>query len=58
MTELLAFYSKVNGSVDKRKAVDVINMSFSKALTVSHNVIVPKLGHHGLFGWKTLWIER
>ncbi|KAK4825232.1 hypothetical protein QYF61_025631 [Mycteria americana] len=31
VTNLIAFYSKVNGSVDKGRAVDVISMGFSKA---------------------------
>ena len=31
VTIMIAFYSKVNGSADKGRAVDIISMRFSKA---------------------------
>ncbi|CAM4394715.1 unnamed protein product [Caretta caretta] len=58
LTNLIAFYDKITGSVDEGKAVDMLFLDFSKAFdTVSHSILVSKLKKYGLDEWTIRWIE-
>ncbi|CAM4559525.1 unnamed protein product [Lepidochelys olivacea] len=58
LTNLIAFYDEITGSVDEGKAVDVLFLNFSKAFdTVSHSILVSKLKKYGLHGCTTRWVE-
>ncbi|CAM5171140.1 unnamed protein product [Natator depressus] len=58
LTNLVAFYDKITGSVDEEKAVDVLFPDFSKAFdTVSHRILARKLKKYGLDEWTIRWIE-
>ncbi|CAM5108174.1 unnamed protein product [Natator depressus] len=58
LTNLIAFYDEIPGSVDEGKAVDVLFLDFSKAFdTVSHSILVNKLKKYGLDEWTIRWIE-
>ncbi|CAM4592199.1 unnamed protein product, partial [Lepidochelys kempii] len=58
MTNLIAFYDEITGSVDEGKAVDVLFLDFSKAFDmVSHSILASKLKKYGLDEWTIRWIE-
>ncbi|CAM5141555.1 unnamed protein product [Natator depressus] len=58
LTNLIAFYDEVTGSVDEAKAVDVLFLDFSKAFdTVSHSILASKLKKYVLDEWTIMWIE-
>ncbi|CAM4584956.1 unnamed protein product [Lepidochelys kempii] len=58
LTNLIAFYNEITGSVDEGKAVGVLFLDFSKAFdTVSHSILVSRLKKYGLDEWTIRWIE-
>uniref|UniRef100_A0A8C3F555 Reverse transcriptase domain-containing protein n=1 Tax=Chrysemys picta bellii TaxID=8478 RepID=A0A8C3F555_CHRPI len=58
LTNLIAFYEEITGSVDEGKAEDVLFLDFSKAFdTVSHSILAAKLKKKGLDEWTVRWIE-
>ncbi|CAM5113306.1 unnamed protein product [Natator depressus] len=58
LTNLIAFYDEITGSVDEGKAVDVLFLDFSKAFdTVSHSILVSKLRKYGLDECTIKWVE-
>ncbi|CAM5145092.1 unnamed protein product [Eretmochelys imbricata] len=58
LTNLIAFYDEITGSVDEGKAVDVLVLDFSKAFdTVSHSILVSKLKKYGLDECTIRWVE-
>ncbi|CAM5114789.1 unnamed protein product, partial [Eretmochelys imbricata] len=58
LTNLIAFYHEITGSVDEGKAVDVLFLDFSKAFdTVSHSILASKLKKYGLDECTIRWVE-
>ncbi|CAM4525088.1 unnamed protein product, partial [Lepidochelys kempii] len=58
LTNLIAFYDEITGSVDEGKAVDVLFLDFSKVFdTVSHSILASKLKKYGLDEWTIRWTE-
>ncbi|CAM4575965.1 unnamed protein product [Caretta caretta] len=58
LTNLIAFYDEITGSVDEGKAVDLLFLDFSKAFDmVSHNILASKLKKYGLDEWTIRWTE-
>ncbi|CAM4568966.1 unnamed protein product [Lepidochelys olivacea] len=58
LTNLIAFYDEITGSVDMGKAVDVIYLDFSQAFdTISHSILASKFKKYGLDEWTIRWIE-
>ena len=59
LTNLICFYEWVTRLVDGGKAVDVVYLDFSKAFdTVSHSILLGKLGAHGLDRYTFLWVRN
>ncbi|CAM5078595.1 unnamed protein product [Eretmochelys imbricata] len=59
LTNLIAFYDEITGSVDEEKAMDVLFLDFRKAFdTVSQRILASKLKKYGLDEWTIRWIER
>ncbi|CAM5099452.1 unnamed protein product [Eretmochelys imbricata] len=55
LTNLIAFYDEITGSVDEGKAVDLLFLDFSKAFdTVSHSILASKLKK---YGWIESWLD-
>ncbi|CAM5125686.1 unnamed protein product [Eretmochelys imbricata] len=58
LTNLIAFYDEITGSVDEGKAVDVLFLDFSKVFdTVSHSILASKLKKYGLDECTIRWVE-
>ncbi|CAM5172533.1 unnamed protein product [Natator depressus] len=58
LTNLIAFYDEITGSVDEGKAVDMLFLDFSKAFdTISYSIFASKLKKYGLDEWTIRWIE-
>ncbi|CAM5124608.1 unnamed protein product [Natator depressus] len=58
LTNLIAFYDEITGSVDGGKAVDMLFLDFSKAFDrVSHSILASKLKKYGLDEWTIRWTE-
>ncbi|CAM5157187.1 unnamed protein product [Eretmochelys imbricata] len=58
-TNLIAFFDRVTSLVDRGEAVDVVYLDFSKAFgTVSHNLLINKLGKYNLDGATTRWVHN
>ncbi|CAM5166113.1 unnamed protein product [Eretmochelys imbricata] len=58
LSNLIAFYDEMTGSVDEGKAVDVLFLDFSKAFdTVSYSILASKLKKYGLDERTIRWIE-
>ncbi|GAB0207824.1 mitochondrial enolase superfamily member 1 [Grus japonensis] len=59
LTSLISFYDLVTHLVDKRKAVDVIYLDFSKAFDmVSHSIVLEKMVAHGLDRCTLCWVKN
>ncbi|CAM4636979.1 unnamed protein product [Lepidochelys kempii] len=58
LTNLIAFYDEITGSVDEGKVVDVLFLDFSKAFDmVSHSILASKLKKYGLDECTIRWVE-
>ncbi|CAM5073894.1 unnamed protein product [Natator depressus] len=58
LTNLIAFYDEITGSVDAGKVVYVFFLGFSKAFDmVSHSILASKLKKYGVDEWTIRWIE-
>ncbi|CAM4596999.1 unnamed protein product [Lepidochelys kempii] len=58
LTNLIALYDEITGSVDEGKAVDVLFLDFSKVFDmVSHSILASNLKRYGLDEWTIRWIE-
>jgi len=58
-TNLIAFFDRITSLVDKGEAVDVVYLDFSKAFdTVSHDILINKLGKYNLDGATMRWVHN
>lgn len=60
LSKIIAFYKEMIGSVDERRAMDIVYLDFSKALdNLSHRCLLQdKLRNYALDKWTTVrWIE-
>ncbi|CAM5147443.1 unnamed protein product [Eretmochelys imbricata] len=58
LTNLIAFYDEITGSMDEGKAVAMLFLDFSKAFDmVSHSILACKLKKYGLDEWTIRWTE-
>ncbi|CAM5148340.1 unnamed protein product [Eretmochelys imbricata] len=57
LTNLIAFYDKITGSVDEGKAVDVLFLDFSKAFDSLPQYSCQQVKKYGLDEWTIRWIE-
>nr|XP_013802881.1 PREDICTED: ras-related protein Rab-43 [Apteryx mantelli mantelli] len=56
MTNQIASYDEMTGSVDDGRAMDFVHCDFSKSFDmVSHSVLISKLWHYGPDGLATRW---
>jgi len=59
LTNMISCYGQVTCLLDEGKAVEVIDLHFSKAFdTVPHSILLEKLAAHGLDGCTLCWIEN
>ncbi|CAM5160171.1 unnamed protein product [Natator depressus] len=58
-TNLIAFFDRVTSLVDRGEEVDVVYLDFSKAFdTVSHDLLINKLGKYNLDGATIRWVHN
>uniref|UniRef100_A0A8C3I6M2 Reverse transcriptase domain-containing protein n=1 Tax=Chrysemys picta bellii TaxID=8478 RepID=A0A8C3I6M2_CHRPI len=58
-TNPIAFFDRIMSLVDKGEAVDVVYLDFSKAFdTVSHDILIDKLGKYNLDGATIRWVHN
>uniref|UniRef100_K7EWB1 Reverse transcriptase domain-containing protein n=1 Tax=Pelodiscus sinensis TaxID=13735 RepID=K7EWB1_PELSI len=58
-TNLIAFFDRITSLVNKGEAVDVVYLDFSKAFdTVSHDILINKLGKYNLDGATIRWVHN
>ncbi|CAM5138802.1 unnamed protein product [Natator depressus] len=58
LTNQIAFYDEIIGSVDEGKAVDMLFLDFCKAFDmVSRSILASKLKKYGLDEWTIRWID-
>ena len=59
LTNLIAFYDGMTGSVDEGRAVEVVYLDLSKAFsTVSHNILTGNLRECGSDEGTVRWVEN
>ena len=59
LTNLIAFYDKMDGSMDEGRAAEVFYLDFNKAFDViCHSILIAKLVRYSLNKWTTLQVEN
>ncbi|KAJ7407622.1 RNA-directed DNA polymerase from mobile element jockey-like protein [Pitangus sulphuratus] len=59
LTNLVSFYDEVICLEDDGKAVNAVNLDFSKVFdTISHNILLEKLVAYDLMGCSVQWVEN